>query len=631
MTDLLNSAISGLLAAQRQLATTSHDIANVDVEGYSRQRVELNTQTPQTTNRIASGRGVVVTDIDRFYDSFTTSQIREVSSEQSRLDSVYQLASIIDDTLADAQGGITPVLQNFFSATQDLAGDPNSAPARIALIDQAGALAARFGYVDDRLNSLQQDLTDRTRDAVDDINRITAELFETNNDIRTAEGTTSRPPPDLLDRRDTLLQQLSEHIPIQAIELPTGAVDVFVGQGQSLITGNAQSQLTATLNSADPSTIDIRIQNAGTAVDITRSITGGELGGILEFRNTLIDDVRNGLGRLSIGIGELFNQQHREGVDQAGNFGGDFFTVGSPAIITNSGNTGLATVTAVISDVSTLTTDNYDLGFDGANWTLANRDGSSSIVGAGPTLTLEGVTVTLAGGAPAAGDSFLIKPTIAGAGAFEVAITRSENIATASPIRTGDALSNNGNGLITSGTVLNIADPNLRDPVTISFNTPSSTFDLIDSNTGVVLAAAQAFTPGANIDFNGWRVQIAGTPSPNDTFTIDANTNGVSDNANALALADLQNFGAFDSGGTDFQEAFSEVVADVGSKTRFADSNRSAQEALKQSLVDRRESIAGVNLDEEAADLIRFQQAYQAAARTISSAQEIFQSLIASF
>ncbi|MEM7294787.1 MAG: flagellar basal body rod C-terminal domain-containing protein, partial [Pseudomonadota bacterium] len=156
-------------------------------------------------------------------------------------------------------------------------------------------------------------------------------------------------------------------------------------------------------------------------------------------------------------------------------------------------------------------------------------------------------------------------------------------------------------------------------------------YDIVNSNTGAVLAGGQTYTPGADISFNGWRVRIDGTPQANDSFTLEANTAGVADNANMLALADLQNFGVFDSGNTNFQEAYSEIVADVGSQTRFADINRQTQEALKQSIEDRRNSISGVNLDEEAADLIRFQQAYQAAARTISTAQEIFRSLISSF
>ncbi|MEM7209390.1 MAG: flagellar hook-associated protein FlgK [Pseudomonadota bacterium] len=631
MSDILNTAVSGLLVAQRQLATTSHNIANAGTPGYSRQRVDLQTQDPQAINRVALGKGVIIRDIQRYFDSFTTEQVRDVTSEQSRLDMFHQLASVIDDILADSQGGITPVLQNFFSAAQDLADDPNSAAARIAMLDQASALTARFGFMDDRLNALQLDLTDRTNGTVGDINQLATALYETNQDIINSRGTALTPPPDLLDRRDELLRELSELIPIQAVEVPTGAVNVFVGQGQMLLSDTVLNSMQTSFDPSDPSLQRVYVQSANALSDITEAIGGGELGGVLDFRNGMIDDVRNGLGRMAVGIATLFNQQHRNGMDQGGNLGGDFFSVDGPQVLTNGNNTGAATASAVVSDVSALSGENYTATFDGANWTLVSDDGASSVTGAGPVLSLNGVDVIIGGGAAAAGDSFKIKPVVFGAGTFSVALTRPEDIATASPIRTSGALSNTGDAVISVGTVTDVSDADLLDPITIRFNSPATTFDILDTGTGAVLAAAQAFTSGADIDYNGWRVQISGTPQSNDTFTIEENTDGVSDNTNMLSLAALQNLGVFDSGGTSFQELYSEVVADVGSQTRFAEINRDTQAALKSTLEARRESISGVNLDEEAADLIRFQQAYQASARTITTAQEIFQSLINAF
>ena len=631
MTDFLNTAVSGLLAAQRQLATTSHNIANISTEGFSRQRVGLKTQTPQAINQITEGKGVIVGEIGRVYDAFTAGQIRDVGSEQKRLDMIHTLASVVDDMLADARGGITPVLQSFFSAAQDVADDPNSTAARTALLDQARALTARFGYMDDRMQALQTDLTKRTQDTIDDINQLAASLFETNQDLLNSRGITASPPPDLLDRRDLLLQQISEKVPIKVVETASGTVDVFVGQGQSLITGLRVNTLSATQSAADPTVLDINIQNNGGPVNITPSITGGDLGGILEFRNTQIDEVRNSLGRLAMGISTLINQQHRDGMDQNGALGADFFSVGGPQVLTNSGNTGAATATAVVSSISALTIKDYTVRYDGANWTLASKDGASTVTGAGPALSLDGVTVTIGGGAAAAGDSFIVKPTLSGASTLAVAVTRTQNIAAASPIRTGASLANTGDAAITKGSITAVGNANLLNPVTIRFNNPATTYDILNTSTGAVLSAAQAYTSGSDINFNGWRVQINGTPNANDSFTVESNTSGVADNSNMLAIANLQNVGSFNSGNTSFQEAYSSLVADVGSTTRLVDINRSTQEALRQTLDDRREAISGVNLDEEAADLVRFQQAYQAAARTISTAQQIFQALIGAF
>lgn len=631
MSDLLNTAVSGLFVAQQQLATTSHNIANIGTDGYSRQRVELQAQTLRLNNRFNIGNGVLTSDINRIHDAFTTTQLRDVTSEQSRLNTFHQLASVVDDLLADPQGGITPILQNFFSGVQDLANDPNSAAARIALLDQAGALTARFAYMDRHLNTLQSDLSSRATATVNEINRLSGALFATNQDILAARGNTSGPPPDLLDRRDTLLRELSERVSIQVVEVAGGAVNVFVGQGQALLTEGVNNTLSTSLDPSDPSVLRIAVNSGTSLVDVTGSIAGGELGGIFNFRNTVIDGVRNGLGRVAVGLATLFNQQHQAGLDQNGALGGNFFSLGTPSVLTNAGNTGTATASAQISNVNLLTTNNYTLRFDGSNWTLASANASSSVVGAGPTLALDGLSVTLAGGAAVAGDSFLIKPTLGAAGSLGVAISRPEAIATGLPIRSAASLANTGSGDISTGTVVTAGNANLRDPVTLQFNTPPTTFNILNSTTGAVLAAAQPYTTGANIAFNGWQVQISGTPSANDRFSIEANTAGVSDNNNVLALANLQNTGVFDAGGTNLQEAYSEVVADVGSQTRFADINRSAQTVLQQTLNDRRESISGVNLDEEAANLVRFQQAYQAAARAISTAQEIFQTLIGSF
>jgi flagellar hook-associated protein 1 FlgK len=630
MGDLLNTAISGLSAAQRQLATTSHNIANIDTPGYSRQRAVMRAHDPQVVNQFAIGKGVALSDIERIFDQFTTTRLRSVTSEQSRLDMFHQLASVIDDMLADSQGGISSTMQNFFSSVQDLANDPNSTPARIAMLDQASALTARFGYMDDRLNALQIELNDRTLDTVGEINRLATTLIKTNQDIVYSN---SRPdaPADLLDRRDELLRQLSELVTIQAMEMPSGAVNVFLGQGQMLLSDSVLNPLNTSLDPSDPNALRVSLQSAAATVEVTNSIGGGELGGILEFRDTMIDGVRNGMGRLAVGISTLFNQQHREGIDQNGVLGTNFFSVGGPSVFTNSGNTGSATATAAVSNIANLTTDNYTVQYDGANWTLAREDGSSSVTAAGPTLVLDGVTVTIGGSSPASGDRFLVKPTITGAGSFAVGITRTELIAAASPIRTAVSLANTGDGEISSAAITNVADAGLLNPVTLRFNSPATTFDIVNTSTGGVLAASQAYTAGANIDYNGWRVQITGTPVANDTFTIEANSAGVADNTNALSLAQLQDFGVFDSGGTSIQEAYSGVVADVGSQTRTADINRNTHAQLKLTLIDRRESISGVNLDEEAANLIKFQHAYQAAAKSITVAQEIFQTLIRSF
>ena len=297
----------------------------------------------------------------------------------------------------------------------------------------------------------------------------------------------------------------------------------------------------------------------------------------------------------------------------------------APEVLGNANNTGAATVTAAVTDVTQLTVQDYTLGFDGALFTLRAADGSSSITAAGPTLTLDGVTVNVAGAA-AAGDSFIIRPTRLGGKTLAVAITDSSAIAAAVPVLSGTDLGNVGTATISRGEVLDVNDPNLLDSITLRFNSAAD-YDVVDGN-GVVLAAAQPYTSGADIDVNGWRVQVSGVPQAGDRFTVQSNAGGISDNRNALLLGGLQTTGVIDGGTANYQEAYSSLVGTVGAQTRQARMNADAQQSLFDSVYGRRESVSGVNLDEEAANLIRFQQAYQASARVIATADELFQSLL---
>ncbi len=620
MADISSNALSGLLAQQRALATVGQNIANATTEGYTRQRIELSARPP--VGRLGPGNGVEVATVRRQYDAFLTSQLRETRSLQQQLETFNFQAGLLDDVLADPQGGITPALQAFYSAVQELSDDPASGSARVALLNEGEALVSRFHYLESRMRDQARFGNQRIEDQVNEINALASSLVDINIRI---QGATGGAPAELLDQRDQALLALSEHVAVSTIENANGMLSVFIGTGQSLVDNANAFTLGTAQDPRDATQLRVVYNGANGTGDITDNITGGELGGMLDYQRTLLPEARNSLGRVALAIAETFNDQHREGMDLSGALGGDFFTTAAPQVAVNANNTGAATVTGLLTDISSVTVQDYELTFDGANFTLAREDGASSVTAAGPTLTLDGFSLTVAGAA-AAGDSFLVRPARAAAQAIGVAVSDPNAIAAAVPVRTEAALGNTGSGAISAGEVLDVTDANLLDTVQVRFNSGTD-FDLLDAN-GAVLAAAQPYTPGADIDFNGWRVDIQGAPRAGDTFTVRSNQGGIADNRNMLLLGDLQSSGILDGGSSTYQEAYSTMVGSVGAQTRQARVNADAQQVLFDSVQARRDSLSGVNLDEEAAYLIFHQQAYQASARAIATADTVFQALL---
>ncbi len=636
MADILNTAVSGLLSHQRALSTTSHNIANVNTPGYSRQSVEFATNPPSFFGGNYFGSGVQIEAVRRAYDHFLTLEVRDTTSAHARAQKFSELAAHIDDVLADPAGGISPLLHDFFESVQDLADDPASSTTRYALINTAETLAGRFQSIDQRFEELARNTANEIRDVVDEINSLVLQIRDVNialNDFAPSAAATQQ-SADLLDRRDMLLNQLAQKVDITVVDERENNLSIFIGNGQAMLTGSEAFTISAQPNVADPSEYVIAYDGLISVFDISASLGGGELGGLLDFRDNLLEPARNALGRSAIGLAEIFNAQMRDGMDLNGNLGQDFFSYAPPQSIAFSSNAGSATVSSAISDLGALTTDNYELSFDGANWTLTSDSGGSASVpnGAPATLVFEGLTLTIDGATAVAGDRFTIKPTLAGAGSIDVLTSDPGEIAAALPIRSSASLNNLGNVDISPGIVTDVTDPNLLNTAILTFDNPPTTLRAdVDVVVGGVPYAAGAVIPYSNnmiVDANGWQVTLAGAPQAGDVLTVEANFGGSGDNRNALNLAALQNAGILDGGVASLQENFGNLVGFVGSQTLAANLERDAQQSMLLQAVDRQSAKASVNLDEEAADLVRYQQAYEATARLISTAQIIFESLL---
>jgi flagellar hook-associated protein 1 FlgK len=540
---LLGTAASGLQAFQRAISVTGHNISNANTDGYTRQRVELGTRPPSFTGQGFIGNGVQIESIERVFDEFVTERLRNTTSSSSQYETLALLSGRVSNLLGDDQAGLGNGLEAFFNAVQALADDPSSIPVRQLLLAEGESLVARFHNLDTQLDSMRDEINGGLSNMVAEINSLSTAIAEANRNIvdATSQGSGAA-PNDLLDERDNLINRLSELVSVRTVEQENGATNVFVGSGQSLVTGFLASELRTVPNNFDNRHLDIAVVGAGISTVITGNLTGGQLGATLDFRDRMLDPAQNGLGRIAVTVATEFNRQHGLGMDLDGVAGTDFFSVTAPQVAANLNNTGAASVTVGFdnANIDDLSTDDYLLGFDGAAWSLSRlSDGQPvAMTGSGPFFA-DGLQIDIAGGA-AAGDRFLIRPT----------------------------------------------------------RSASADVSMLLGNPREIAAAASAAAPAPG------------------------------DNSNALLLANLQVAQTMENATTSFQGAYGQLVGELGTQTRFAQINSDAQAALLSQAQQSRDAVSGVNLDEEAANLLRFQQAYQAIAQVISVADSTFQTLL---
>lgn len=627
MSNFLSTSISGLLAFQRAIDATSHNIANVGTDGYTRQRVELVTRPGQPFANGWVGQGVNVATTRRLYDDMVADQVRVASSTFSQLDTYSTLMNRVNNLFASSTTGLTPSLQKFANALQDVANNPTNSSARQVLISEANGLADRLASYDSQLAGISKQIETQISGEVSEITTLTQGIARLNDEIAAAYARTNQPPNDLLDQRDTLLDNLSTHLDISTVKQPDGQINVFTGSGQPLVVGKDASTFVTTTDPFDVTRHGVALRGPGGAlVDITSGISGGSLGGALAFRSEVLDSTRNALGRISIALTDTINAQHRSGIDLSGTLGTDLFAVGGVETLGASSNTGTGLPTVVRTDTSKLTTDDYILQNTSSGWVLRNAATGAPVPMSGSGTALDpfvadGLSIEVNPGSQT-GDRYMIRPTRAAATGLDVLISDPSRIAAAAPFRTSATATNTGTGTISAGTVVDASNANLRATSTITF---------VDASTYTISGVTGTFnyTAGQPITVNGAEFTISGAPAAGDTFTLRDNAGGTGDNRNALALSEALSRPVIENGTTSLNEATSRLVGQVGSITRQAQASRDAQEIVQKEAVDTRDSISGVNLDEEAANLIKYQQAYQAAAQMIRVASSLFDTLLA--
>ena len=648
-TSLLSIGTSGLLAFQRSLNTVGHNIANVNTEGYSRQSVDLVTRTPQVTGYGVVGTGVQTDSITRSFNAYVELGVRSSTSSVAEFEAFHTLASQLDNVLADQDAGISTSMQRFFNAMQDVADTPAGSAAREVLLNEAQHLAEQFNQLAGWLDGVRGQVASDIRSSVGEINRLSDAIANMNESIVIAQGQSGgQPANDLLDQRDTFIRDLSKLVSVTTLQQDDGSLNVMAGSGQMLVVGNKASTLETYVEAGDPNQLGIAIRGSGgVLVPVTEQISGGRLGGVLSFRERMLDPASNSLGLTAISLSDFVNQQQNQGMDLDGVLGNDFFNVAQPAALTLSGSPDIVSVS--FDDITQLTNNDYTLRFNAGSWQLTQNDTDQVVpmTGSGTAVDpfiADGLRFEITA-APAAGDTYLIRPTRNGAMDMNMLLANNRQIAAAAPLRSLAASANTGTGEISAGVVTDINNAafqstpgQLSPPVLVRF-TAANSYDIYDNTNPaapVLLEAGIVYDPATGGDVfptpggldHGYSMQLSGSPAAGDEFSTEYNTGGIGDNRNALLMSALANNKLMANGTASINDSYNSLVADVGTGTKQAELNMLAQNRVLDQAISRREAISGVNLDDEAANLVRFQQAYQAAAQLISVANSLFDTLL---
>ena len=629
MASILGVGQSGLAAAQVGITTTGHNITNAATPGYSRQLVIQNSAGGQLTGNGFVGQGTEVSAIRRVYDNYTAERVNSAQTSKAALDTYASQISQINNLFADATTGLSPALQDFFSKVQGVAANPGGNAERQTLLSSAAGLTGRFQSVDGQLAQISEGINTQIAGSVTNINSFSKQIASLNDAIEKATaGANGVPPNDLLDQRDLAITELSKEVKVSVSNQPGSGYNVTIGNGQPLVIGTTVFTVQPVPSVTDQSRLELAYQNGTSLTRIPESaIAGGNLGGLFDFRANSLDPARNELGRVAIGLASAVNDQSRLGLDQNGQPGKVFFNVAGPKITPSSINTGNEQIGANISDVNALTASDYRIAYDGSNYKITRlKDNVVVSNGAFPTAAVDGITFNkTAGSIPAAiGDNYLVRPTVDGGASIALALTDKSQIAAAAPIVTAAPSANGGNARISAGSVnANYLAAPLVSTLTLRYNAGS-----IDSVPAGASGFPQAFASGSNLTFGGITLSITGVPVNGDIFTVAPNTTGVGDGRNAVALGALQTAAKLDNGTSTFASAFGQLVSNVGNKTREVQVSGAAESKLLANTLAIQQSQSGVNLDEEASNLLRYQQAYQAAGKIMQTASTLFDVLL---
>ncbi|MCL5042329.1 MAG: flagellar hook-associated protein FlgK [Gammaproteobacteria bacterium] len=659
MADLFSVGLTGLRAAQTNLSVTGHNISNVNTPGYSRQTTVQAANPAGSTGAGFIGKGASIVDIQRISNQFLTNQLWSSTSRDSEVKSFQSQIEELNNLLAGEATGIAPGLQKVFDALQTAVEDPANLPARQLLLSEAEGLAARFNTVQQSLATQNNFIGKQMGTITDQVNRLASSVANYNDAIGKAVANGGQ-PNDLLDKRDEAIRKLNELVGVTVVPQDQNTLNLFIGTGQPLVVGNDASSLRVVPGRSDPSRVDVQLVSGGASQDVTGLISGGELGGLIRYRTEVLDTALNSVGRLALSVADEINSQLGQGLDLNGRAGAPLFgdinseanvQLRSRALPGNQDDN--AQLNVFIEDTSQLTTSDYELTFSSATDFTVRRVSDGVVSGpftldpANPPV-IDGFSVDLDSGSLANGDRFLLTPTRFGSGGINVQMQRPEELAFAAPAKIDASLDNRGTGKVSQPdvtvippgqTVEDIAGA-LAGGVNIVFD--GSNLTLQDDAGNPVPASAITVTPGpftpgqrqrveVEVDGFTFAMEISGSPLAGDSFALQYNE-GVADNRNALKISALQTEAVLGQGNGDrgfsLLDGYGDLVQRVGTKTAQTRTDAESTGAILKQATNNRDSVSAVNLDEEATNLIKFEQYYNASAQVIQIARSVFDTLI---
>ncbi len=679
---LISIGLSGLNASSAAMTTIGNNTANVDTLGYSRQQTMSVANAQQNIGVGFVGTGTTLSDVRRVYNSFLNTQLQSSTALSSDASAYLTEASKLDSLLSESSTGVSKVLANFFTALQNVSSNANDSASRDLFLKSAQTLTSQFNSIASQMKDQSASVNSQLGSMAGKVNALASSIASLNLQITQARGTGAE-PNSLLDSREEAVRQLNELVGAKAVEGSAG-YDIYIGSGQPLVVGGSANTLSASPSDGDPSTYALKLNYQNGTTDVSSVVTGGSIGGLLRYRSEVLQPATNELGRLAMVVSDQINNQLNQGVDSNGEFGASLFNnINDPTLTAQrsvgaqSNSAGSGNFDVSINDTGALTTNNYKVTFSDTDPTKysvkrlpdGNDMGTYTLGAPADIVDANGVSqgITLSfSGTVKGGDSFTVSPTKAGAESIKTVMTDTKTIAAAAPLTGGVGAANQGTGqfgqptLETQGsaydTTTSTAD--LRNaikaasPMRLVFGdvvAGAQSYKLVDASGQPVLddqgaAITGNIVPGESNDLSftvgygtgqsfKFGMTVSGSPTSADTYNIAMTGAGSADNRNASTTLDLQNKQTVDTAsnngtGMTMSGANTHLVQSVGAQAAQGKSDSAATSTILTQAKGARDSVSGVSMDEEAANLVKYQQYYTASSQIIKAAQSIFDTLI---
>ena len=631
-TSLMTLGKQAVFAAYAQLQTTGNNIANANTPGYSRQAVQLQTASSAYSSGGYIGRGVTVSTVARAANMFLTSQSVAATSAAAADGVQRDMLGQLEKVFVGGAAGLGAAATQIFNAFADVAVAPADLSARQAVLGRLQDFAALSRASSDQIEALQTNVAHDVAGGVAEVNTLAAQLGRLNASIAAAV-LGGQKPNDLLDQRDQLVLRIGQQVQVQSYIGADETANVFVGSGQSLVLGVAAHSLVLQPNPGDPNHVSLGVDIAGQVTDLsTQAIGDGALGGLMRFQDQDLAGARNRLGQLVTGVASALNLQQSLGLDLAGQAGPPLLRLDGPQALPGAGNARAAdgnfsaSVSLRIADASALKASDYLLLVDTADpsqLSVTRLADGKLFMPVHDGDVLDGFAISLGGQAPAAGDSFTLKPVGRAAGNLSVLLTDGRGLAAANPVTAVLGAANSGNASVRAVDIV-AAPANAYQAISISFTSDAGAYDILDSGGNVLVS--DTFTAGQPIRYDGMALQLGGLARAGDRINIAPTSHPAASNGNALRFDSLAASLLVD--GQTAAEAYANAMADVGVRMQGAVAAAETSAVVSTQAKAALTGQVGVNLDEEAARLLQYQQSYQAAAKLLQTAQTMFDAIL---